>query len=544
MKIVIKKYEFALVSLTFLAIWLYIFLFSGIMTSGLDYLVNDHAIYEDHVNKFDFLTILQQSFIDNYFSEPTVQRFRPFYNFLQRLSPYVFGYNPLPYYFSSFLIGASTSIGLYLFAKRINFSSVSSFLFASTVVFGPQSSAYSYAFPIPAEASATLFVVIALILSTQISFEKSSKNLVISITVLFFGILGSLTKESYILMIPALVFFNIDYYSQNYSVSYIESFKKNKIITTVFTIFFLIVIYFLKTKVTGQGYAGIDDSTFSVINIYSLIKYLYTESILGLTITFYLIFVIYNLIKKSFTITNSFFRFTLFNILIFVPQLFLYVKSGIVGNTHYLFPLIIGLSLFTIKPVDELKYKNIYLHFILSLIIFISLIKQVHNAEKYFKNKALYLRDLHSMVYDLSTCLKNKNSKLIVFGNPYVELEPLPAFRGVVLRRLLEVKSENIYLATVGSMDSDFFSKAYSDFEHNLYKILGSQDKHMKAEFNNKLVKNLSIGNKQEIDAIVIFNYPQYKKDFFNENADWFVVKNYRLKQYPYADHGFYCRLK
>ena len=544
MKFNIKKYDLVIASILFLGIWLYIFLSTGLLTSGLNYLVNDHAIYEDHVTKFDFISIAKQSLINNYFSDSPVQRFRPFYDFLQRLSPYIFEYNPFPYYFSSFFIALSTSIGLYIFAKRIKFSPVVSFLFSSLVVIGPQTSTYSYAFPIPAEASASLFIVISLILCTLLNNIQKKKNLFFEITISILVILAALTKESYILIIPAIIFFTLDYFSQKYSISYIESFKKNKIVSLTLALVFLVLIVYLKVKVTGQGYAGIDRSTFSSVNITNLIKYFYKDSILGITILIYLIFIVYNLIKKSFNFSNSYIRFCIFTFLIVAPQFILYVKSGIEGNTHYLFPLIIGLALFTVKPLEDIKYKNSYLHYALIILIFLNLNRQLHKVETYFNIKAHYLGDLHSMVHDLSGCIKNKNAKLIVYGNPYWQLEPLPAFRDLILVRLLGIKPNNIYLATVGSIDSDYFSNSFYDYEHYMYNTLGTQDKHMKQEYEFHDLKNLSIKDRQDNAAVVILNYPKYKNDFIKENADWFDSQNYALKQYPYTDHGFYCNLK
>ena len=549
----IRKNELYFVIIFFLILWLDMFFSSGMSTAGLNYLINDHAILKEHNQIFDFSEIFNSSFRDPFIVKYN-DRFFPIYVFLMRITPHIFGERSFLYYFSSILVGLITSISFYKFARLINFSILVSLLFASLIVFGVQTSAYSYTFPVPAESTGTLFVSLALLTIALNRKQKGYLGILYDLLIAIFIVLAALNKESYILVIPGIIFFKIWYTHQKNESLFLKSLYVNRLLISILSIFFILVIIFIKTKVVSQGYAGVDQSTFNFENIRELFNFLWKNSILKSALVANVIYLFILLfarkLKQKF---NP--GFYIFSLLIIIPQFILYAKSGMENSTHYLFPMIIGLSLLTVYPLNlieslsEKKIKALYI--VASILIVLLAIGEYKVAKHYFIDKSHYLNNLEKMVSHPPDCLQSKENNVLVIGNPYSYSEPLPAYREFILEGKLHLNLKNIYLGTIGSIDSDLIAKNSNkdsvDLEHKFYRDKGSQQQHMEEEYKHNTLNSLNSEELKNMNSIVVFSFTEYNKDFQTDTNQWFNSKDYKLNLYPNVlykdiDIGVFCR--
>jgi len=533
------KIELLLVCVSFGLLWYFIFSSTGMFKAGFNYLVVDHMFIEEYFKPFNLLTTIYQSFIE----EPIKynERFFPVYTFLFRTVPHLYGLNPITYYISSLIICISTSISFYIFGKLNKFSILESILFSALIALGEQSSSHAYIFPFP-ESTATFLLSLGLIFA-EISaiYKNNTKNILNSLFILF-SMLAALNKESYILMLPALAFYKVWFESAVNNISLTKSLKNQKISIGILLIFFATIIAYIKLKhFTGQGYAGVDQTSFSIQHISELLSFLVFHSFLIEAVIIGSIFLFFSKDNKK-NILNHKFSYLVFSGLIVLPQFVLFLKTGMNGNTHYLLPLVIGLAFLAIYPMRSIKNINNLLYWLICLSLIILTFRQFNTVESYFKQRGYFLDDQQQLVIDIKKCMVKKDAKILVYANPYMQLEPLYSFRNVVIGEVLKINPNNLSIATYGSIDSDYYSDQFKTFENHLYSLTGSQQKHTIDEFNNHLVKDMSISELQQAQAIVIFNYPELIKSIQKNSNEWLDLNNYKNTLYPYNDIGLLCK--
>jgi hypothetical protein len=532
-----KKINYTLIAVIFFSlIWLYIYYVNGFFKTGFNYFINDYLIFPEYNHVTNIFDILYRSTIGN--DELPQQRFFPLYIFFKKIAPHIFGLNPITYYLFTLILAIVTNLNFYLFARYLKFSFYESILFSLFILIGNQSIAYSYIFPFPAESSATFFVSLAFIFAIQNSQIKH-RVFIYNSLFLIFSLLPAFDKESYILLIPSLIFLKIWLFVHQKNISIVSSIKKNKFILSILSIFFIALILWIKLRVTGKFYAGFDNTTFSIAHSLDLLKFLFTHTIFPYTI---LVNLIYTFFKKNNTDKVENIYICVFSFLILIPQFLLYTKSGMEGNYHYLLPTTIGLSLLLIYPLSKLKNSiNLGYKILLSLTC-ILLVIQFNITQNLFKAKGQYLSDLNSMVNNLTSCLHKKDSTLVIFANPYMQYEPLIGLKTSVLDNILHLDKNHINLITYGSLDSDFKSNVFKEFEVNLHSQIGSTRKDIDYNYKNDRPDRFSNEFLNKADTILIFNYPEFKSDFINKSKSWFSPSNYSFNMFNTIDSAIYCK--
>lgn len=381
-----KKYnkkEIIIISL-FILLVVFGFLFiTGTINSGY-HLVDDHEIVRitKDIENDGFIKTLFKWTEDSFSI-----RFRPLYFIIRVLLSYTLGVNIELWYVWKALEICGIIFFLYFFARNLKCNKFISILFPIFILIGYQS-AILYRLG-PQEATGLLFIAIALYFISENCLYKKKTFYTILIYLNIF--LMSLMKESFVLLIPAIVLLKIilDYY---HSEKTLKQILKNNapFIITFFILFVLelcIIVFFVGTN--QIGYAGFSSDT-PILAYYTGIKQnLHSDGIkqaLGLS----LLSVILLLVQfKNFSKKNVKISLLLITSLVYIifSQLFLHAKSTMFER--YIVPMSFAYSFFIIiispKMLKDRISKVIYFFVVFGIIIHLSFVS-FYSAQNFASN--------------------------------------------------------------------------------------------------------------------------------------------------------------
>ena len=283
-------------------------------------------------------------------------RFRPFYYIHRVVETKILGSDFFLWSLYNAILLCLALIFFYLAMRNLKFDLGESIAFLIITFIGPQSSVWWRLGPGESLGMALL----------GFSFYFMSKSLykrnyqLYNILFILFLILSSLTKESFLIIIPAITVFKI-WNEKTYIWSSLkESVSKNIVLVvplTIFAIELFIIKYFV-----GMAYSGLDAHLISNVTSILSTTYHFVNSYLNLLIVGLLLLIVNRYIKnppKSINLLSL-----IFFMLILAPNIVLYAKSGLIER--YLLPSSLGLGFFVasiIKGIDkdQLWYKKIVL---------------------------------------------------------------------------------------------------------------------------------------------------------------------------------------
>ncbi|MEO8209460.1 MAG: hypothetical protein ABI840_02780 [bacterium] len=503
----------------FFSFWFGLFIYSGSLTSGYHF-IDDHQI----------LTLTEQlktssvnSVIKDFYLVELHFRFRPMFNVVRVVFAFLFGSNFTFWAISFGLLGVLTSFFLFKFGTTIGFSFIQSIIFALLTLVGVQSVMwYQYG---DAENLGMFFLSISLFLLAK-SIFSSKYTSIYRAGFLLSMIFSSLSKESFVIVIPAILFLQQWLYSSKNNVSLFTAIKKNIlsiiILTVVLLLEMFLIIYLIGTDPTGQ--TGIDNNILSMFFVRSFFYEIRHFNIF-LIILFGVFLIIENIITHKNSTENflkDFLKITTFFFLLIFPQFALYFKSGIMDR--YYLPLMIGFTFYllylTKKIWDNFHISHFTKYLYLFLIIFF-LIEEVRvNTIPYLVKNAEDSRSTNSL---LNSIIQNadEDSNIIIVMDPaqYFEL----------------CKSLIDYLKHFGDREKFSVKFTYRDHITKIYSDSSFYKKCQERTF--KMFKNIlfdSLKNIDDIQCVVIF--PQLEKNFLRENNSWFDTGSYRREEFkPYS---------
>jgi|GEM_PF-2000856 len=533
---ILLRGEFIFPFLLFVCLWLYIFLSTKIFQEGFNYFLDDYQIFISHSDKLDLNNIFIEPFTSLLPSNETKTRLKPLDDVLRRLFSEIYGLNPFLWYLSSFIIAVATTTNFYIFARLQSFPVLESICFSMLMVFGDQ--AWTYARFGTAETTATFFTSLAFIFASLSSNKNSKKNIILDCLFFIFAILTALNKEAFLLMLPALAFLKVWVFSQKYEISLYKSFLANKyIVSLILTIFLLIVAYIKLGGFVGMGYAGIDENTFAISNISRLFKTLINKTSFGLAIILNVIYFILCFLRLKNNQGNRLnFGFYILSSLMIIPQLILYSKSDMVD--HYLLPCVIGVSFFTIYPLVEIQKQFSKYFVILNLFVLVIIYNNIVSTHGYFKYTSNDLNNLKGMVQDISSCLK-PNTQLIIFANPYIHYERLYGFKTAIIDKVLELKKDDVVLATYGHSNSNLKSDVFKEDE-KAWSFLKPGD--LEISYNHRTIKTVDPSQLKNTQVVVILGFHKFENDFRKLTSDWLDIHQFNYKYHSELDIGIYCK--
>ncbi len=518
----ISKNELLAVILICGLIWLFIFTYSNIFNAGFNYFLDDHETILANQNHQDFKEIIIQPFMILW-SSTSKQRFRPLYDVFVNLFTWLYGLNSFCWYLSSFVTATITTIVLYIVGRLQKFSWSEAMGFATLIVFGQQASTYAR-FGTP-ETTSTFLIALSF-LCGSLNHQNKKVQILVDYLFVIFAVLAALNKEACILMLPALCFFKTWNLSQQANISLRIAFIENRVnIILSLTTFLTFIAYIKLNNISGPGYAGIDNDTLSISN---LIKSLTGNGLIfGVAIASNIVyFVKYH--KYQDTI-NSFYTLIA---LIIIPQLIIYNKSGMFW--HYCLPAAIGVSMLTFWPIVKIRARSIQGAKILTSIIFVIISFQIIFTVNYFKEVSTHVRSIEPMISDISRCV-GREGVLVIVGNPYIDYEPLYAFKNISNKILYNNRT---FLATFGSKNTHLFTNAWQK-EEKSWDFLDVET--LDNKYNNQTIKNISLHDLSEVKGVVLNHSNKIEQPLLDLKLDWFSPKLNR-KYYPELQMSVYCK--
>ncbi len=388
----------------FFAAWFALAFFTGIFNGGFQ-LVDD-VLYADYYEQLQHKSIWN-TFI-SIFHEDLSIRFRPVALLDYVLVAKIFKLNYTSIITYNLCIASLSCYFYYRFVNKIGFSFVQSLVFVGVLYLGNQGSI---------GLRTVLSENIAMLLLSISLLALASKNKFLSF---IFFILAACTKESFLLLMPALV---VGDFLLHEGISFKQYLKKNAtwITSLVIACAAILSIIIFKVGTHSIGYAGIDTDTFATGNLFITAKRLLVTKGYLIPVLIAAIFIFMKeksaVLKKEKVIS-----FILFLGLIAISQILLFSKSYIF--MHYLLPGMFW-SAFTVivlwRYMSEENYPFIHkLIFRLSVIVLLSinsylLVKNSISFAKYGKGAR------ESM--EFVTAHSKPNDPIIIIGHPLFDFE-------------------------------------------------------------------------------------------------------------------------
>lgn len=266
-------------------------------------------------------------------------RFRPVYYLHRIAQAELFGADFLLWSIYTGLLAVLTSFFLFVFMRKTGFSSMESLLFALLTLLGEQAATW---WKLGAnETFGMLVLSITLVFMAQ-SVYSQNKRILYEILFIIFTIITSLAKESFILLIPALVCWKIWLtYEKNKStrIAAGKNWFTASILAAVFGVELLYIVKVVGT--TGISYAGYEG--FNMAGFFEtglrLSIYAHAWILLIQLLSLVLYYKYTNSSGKNKEIKELLPPVVLFGLVV-LPQVILYMKSGI--GERYLLPGVMG----------------------------------------------------------------------------------------------------------------------------------------------------------------------------------------------------------
>jgi hypothetical protein len=191
--------------------------------------------------------------------------FRPFYWMHRVVNTRLFGFNLFLVSFYNLFLASISTFCFFLFARKLEYSFENSILFSFFTTLGLQSEVWWWLGG-PAEALGTFLLSLSL-LFLLLSISSKRFKLLWQILFYIFVLLMSGSKESFVLIIPALAFLKTWLFHQENNISWYRSIKENSFIISLLLMTCILEIlyinYFVGTDFGYTGYEGFNYLKFS-----------------------------------------------------------------------------------------------------------------------------------------------------------------------------------------------------------------------------------------------------------------------------------------
>ena len=515
----IKSFIFLL----FLLFWFAILILCGTLFSGYHFM-DDHGILREsqEVAKSDILQevkIFKKNLLD------PQMRFRPFYWTHRRSMLAVMGTDFTALSIYTGFLAVFTSFFLFLFMKKTGFSMVESFLFVGLTLLGEQAAIW---WRLGNNETLGMLMLSIALLSMALSTNARQKRKKILYEILFvlFAILASWSKESFILIIPALVAWKIWLTWQNQQeqsqpnpdtdkltpkITIKDAIKENLIPgILLLLICFLELVHVIKnvgtTKIVYAGYEGFHPANFIKTGLQGFM------AIHGWVILLLLILCLRRpgalFIKtapgprKNFLLIQIFLPFVLAGLIV-TPQIVLYMKSGMMDR--YLLPGIMGYTLLMVvllRYIRETSRKKVIAIIAVLLLAVISL--QQLRVTRYtaigFANEG---KQINAWLQSIEQNTREQD-KILIVTHMHRHYEG-----AISLKMFLDVKSNR---------KNTLFTPANLQVKSGAARFWKELNRYFFSQFKEFTLENKEDRNR--LQAILIF--PGLEEKFLKASTHWF----------------------
>jgi len=342
-----------------LVLLVFLFLFiSNTLNSGFHF-VDDHEVIK---MKNDLKSSSLNTVSTNWVKEDLKNnsRFRPFYYIHRVVETRFLGSDFFLWSVYNGILCCLALIFFYRAMRNMEFGLGESIVFLIITFIGPQSSVWWRLGP--GESLGITLIGFSFYFMSKCLYKR---NFILNnLLFILFLILASLTKESFLLIIPALIIYKIWNEKIHIWSSLKESVFKNMILV-IPLIIFVMELVIIKYYV-GITYSGLDNHFLNNISSIFSTSLHFIRTYLNLLIVAILLLIIRRYLKNPPISINL--LSLVFFLLILAPNIVLYAKSGLVER--YLLPSSLGIGFFVasiIKMIDkdQLKYRKIVLTLII-----------------------------------------------------------------------------------------------------------------------------------------------------------------------------------
>ncbi len=505
------------------AFWLFFCYTSGTITSGYHFM-DDHLIVsmKDMLNGHSIYNVCDY-YINVYES---YTRFRPAFWIIKVLECEILGMNI--YFHSIYLciLGGFTSYLLFLFGKNIGFSQIESILFALLILLGEQSEIWWMTGA--AENRGMFFLSLSLYIYS-ISYRKKEDNIYRKIFFVLFIIISSLCKESFILLIPSVIFLRIILQLLIQKYTFKSIIRNESVIAFLLLILMFSELFYIYIRGTDFGYAGVDSSATIYIYLQTLETF-FEKNFLGSMILLSILFsIILSIYFKKFEKINAdegiidwYLILIIFITLSIIPQIFLYAKSGL--NGRYMIPISISYSFLLVAPISNLRLSlnkvNYVKYFFYILLIIPSIVIVYKNYIEAKKSANIFTNRAYENAILISLDKYAINSAyypiLIVIDPTQIPTLENQVALNVYIEKYLK-KSNPIYYDLLSNTEPNNLTR----FEADIYKSILTQNK-------DRDIRKIS--DKTRIKTILILN--GLETIFLKKSNLWFDIKCFKIEKF------------
>jgi hypothetical protein len=352
-----------------LVLLVFLFLLSTRTLNSGYHFVDDHEIIKikNDLNSAS-LGAVAKKWVDDDFN--VNKRFRPFYYVIRVVETRLLGSDFLLWSVFNGLLFCLSLLCFYFGIRNLKFALGESIVFLVITFLGPQSSVWWRLGP--GESLGMVMLGLAFYFMSKSNEGKNYR--LFNWLFIFFLILASLTKESFLLIIPAMIFFKIWNEKTVRWSSLKESYTKNLILIVPLAVF-VIELFFIR-KYIGTDNSGLNSSPIS--NLSSILKTLikFIETYLNILIVSLILAAICWRSKTRIVRFDLFSTF--FFILIFIPNILLYARSGL--DERYLLPVSFGLGFLVITYIRSFENDARQLQAIATILFLVSFVPFVFST--------------------------------------------------------------------------------------------------------------------------------------------------------------------
>lgn len=508
----------------FVLFWVVILGFSGSIFSGFHF-TDDHEIIGI---KYELNTQSTMSVAMNWMKNDQLSshRFRPFYFFHRVLETKVFGSNFTAWSVYTASLAIATSFLLFYFLILLRFSFWESFLFSLVSLVGPQAAIWWRLGP---NETIGMFLLSASLLFLGLFVTKKEHGKIFKFFFVIFAILSALSKESFLLLLPAFVFLLLYFSHERKGLEWRESIRQNIVSMGMLLVVFAGLILYIKLFLGtgGMGYAGIDG-----FNLES-----YVKTFWSLTTSFWLskiiliqtVLVVIVFWKKRLDGKEKIvqiFRKLIFPMILFfaivISQVVLYAKSGFFER--YFLPVILGYAVIFICLLRQLgkNKKSIWAGLILLALFFVC--GDVANEFKNARGFAQEGRDVGGL-FNIVKAKTNLDDNFLIVGDPAMHYEWAVSINYYLKD---ELGRNNLYIYPLMKNKEN----SYSNFEKGLISGFGAI--YGKNRYENNIDKNY--------DVIIVF--PKIEKTFLNNFPNIESIKEGDFTRKKSGEYVIYYKIK
>jgi hypothetical protein len=515
-----EKY-FAL--LAFLLLWLGLFHFSGILNAGF-HLTDDHEIvlFNDLLEKQGLFSLLTTETSTDFLT-----RFRPLYYPHRILITSLIGTNTTLWSIYFCVLGVMTSYFFFCGLRLLKFSILPAFLFPLFAFWGEQTAVWWRLGT--AETLGILFASLsAYCMGKELSMKTLSLARLWNFGFIIFAIFAALSKESFILMIPALLFWKIWSfasslpYEADFWKNYQKALKINLLSIVCLGIISIIFIYFIQTQTKASqtifNATGEDDTHFrNTILQYILFK-LITFNKLNILFLGFIALVLFaaaddfkNAKHRVIAILREILPAFLLTLLIIVPQFILYARTDL--YERYLIPTTIGLAFFAVFLIQMILKQDFIKQYLKIAFCVLGLVGLYFPLGKaYFSGNDFAQQGVQSNAFlRFIKSVTNEESGILLVANPIQHNEWIHSFYRFLNSSAYRRKNIYLQLYTFPNPNSP-------------QDLVDAQKTHISKLFENQLFDLER--DKENIKCIAFLPSKETEIKFLEAQKDWLQTLN------------------